>query len=137
MFVLVLVHTSPSVHVPLTLTHAWEQHHCRNCGKVVCGACSSQKVVIPGLDMQKAERVCSQCYDTISRERPAPGDARASPAAPAVVVPAPAAGTALASPDVQRGGARRGALRRVISTSFDDAPEAPPDSSSSSTASPC
>lgn len=88
----------------------------------MCGACSSQKVVIPGLDLQKAERVCSQCYDTISKELQAQGDGRTSPAAPAVVVPAPATNPTLASPDVARG-PRRGALRRVISTSFDDAPD--------------
>lgn len=97
------------------------QHHCRNCGKVVCGACSSQKVVIPGLDLQRAERVCSQCYDTISKELQAQGDARAGPA---VVVPAPAS-PVVASPDSARG-PRRGALRRVISTSFDDAPASSP-----------
>jgi len=41
------------------------RHHCRNCGKVVCGSCSSQKRVIPGLDLSKPERVCKFCYDLL------------------------------------------------------------------------
>ena len=42
------------------------RHHCRNCGKVVCGACSAQKRVIPGLDLATPERVCKFCYDLLA-----------------------------------------------------------------------
>lgn len=35
------------------------KHHCRNCGKVVCGACSNFKAV---LDRLRPERVCKVCY---------------------------------------------------------------------------
>lgn len=45
-----------------------EQHHCRNCGKVVCGMCSSQRRVIPGLDNSSPERVCKVCFDLINIE---------------------------------------------------------------------
>ena len=113
--------------IPTSPTHDLKQHHCRNCGKVVCGACSSQKVVIPGLDMQKAERVCSQCFDAISKELHAQGDAPASAATPPAVAAATTAASAPApaAPDAARAPSRR-ALRRVISTSFDDAPDTPP-----------
>lgn len=37
------------------------RHHCRQCGKIVCGKCSSRKKMIPGKDKKK--RVCDLCYD--------------------------------------------------------------------------
>ena len=52
----------------VTFTVFRRRHHCRNCGKVVCGACSAQRRVIPGLDMQQPERVCKFCYDLIGIE---------------------------------------------------------------------
>ena len=32
----------------------------------MCGACSAQRLVIPGLDLQKPERVCTTCYSKLS-----------------------------------------------------------------------
>lgn len=43
-----------------TLTN--RRHHCRNCGKVACGKCSSYKAV---LNKGVPERVCSQCHATL------------------------------------------------------------------------
>ena len=40
-----------------TLTN--RRHHCRNCGKCICGKCSKEKAI---LNMEKPERVCSMCY---------------------------------------------------------------------------
>uniref|UniRef100_A0A1I7T965 phosphatidylinositol-3,5-bisphosphate 3-phosphatase n=1 Tax=Caenorhabditis tropicalis TaxID=1561998 RepID=A0A1I7T965_9PELO len=41
------------------------QHHCRNCGKVVCEDCSKHRfaVVEEGQSVQK--RVCNRCYDSM------------------------------------------------------------------------
>jgi len=35
------------------------RHHCRNCGKCVCGKCSNVKAI---LNQQKPERVCTMCH---------------------------------------------------------------------------
>jgi len=42
------------------------RHHCRNCGKVVCGPCSSKKWVIPHVS-SKALRVCFSCFDELTK----------------------------------------------------------------------
>lgn len=44
------------------------KHHCRNCGKVVCGPCSAFKAV---LNQQKPERVCRVCHDKLGGSDPA------------------------------------------------------------------
>jgi len=36
------------------------QHHCRNCGQVVCNDCSKQKMTLPS--SAKPARVCDACY---------------------------------------------------------------------------
>ncbi|XP_062519706.1 uncharacterized protein LOC134194766 isoform X2 [Corticium candelabrum] len=50
------------------------KHHCRNCGKVVCGQCSSTKVDLllfqgqtPAPGTEKPERVCTDCYSIVSK----------------------------------------------------------------------
>lgn len=39
------------------------RHHCRSCGNVVCGDCSSRKLPLPG--WSDPQRVCVNCYFTI------------------------------------------------------------------------
>ena len=39
------------------------RHHCRNCGKVICGNCSTAKRIISNIDGAKPERVCDFCDD--------------------------------------------------------------------------
>ena len=39
------------------------QHHCRKCGSVVCGNCSSRKLNLPA-QSTKPLRVCDRCYDS-------------------------------------------------------------------------
>jgi FYVE zinc finger len=39
------------------------RHHCRNCGKVVCGACSKWKLKLPHVDAKKEVRVCTFCFE--------------------------------------------------------------------------
>merc|ERR1719198_1303802 len=43
------------------------RHHCRNCGKVCCGACSNVKAV---LNQDKPERVCNQCHAKLGGKTP-------------------------------------------------------------------
>lgn len=43
------------------------RHHCRNCGKVCCGACSNVKAV---LNQDKPERVCTQCHSKLGGKAP-------------------------------------------------------------------
>ncbi|XP_053948647.1 pleckstrin homology domain-containing family F member 1 homolog [Anastrepha ludens] len=42
------------------------RHHCRNCGAVVCGPCSSKKFLLPQ-QSSKPVRVCTACYDRLSK----------------------------------------------------------------------
>lgn len=44
------------------------QHHCRNCGAVVCGPCSSKKFLLPS-QSTKPVRVCLDCYDSLSQSK--------------------------------------------------------------------
>ncbi|ULU01379.1 hypothetical protein L3Y34_001609 [Caenorhabditis briggsae] len=46
------------------------QHHCRNCGRVVCEECSKQRfaVVEEGQSVQK--RVCDKCYESMHEPEP-------------------------------------------------------------------
>jgi len=39
------------------------RHHCRKCGSVVCGNCSSRKLNLPA-QSTKPLRVCDRCYDS-------------------------------------------------------------------------
>lgn len=42
------------------------RHHCRKCGAVVCGACSSRKYLLPS-QSSKPLRVCDSCYETLTK----------------------------------------------------------------------
>ncbi len=37
------------------------RHHCRKCGVLVCGKCSSYKMLVPNIDPKKPVRVCDEC----------------------------------------------------------------------------
>ncbi|XP_038053035.1 pleckstrin homology domain-containing family F member 2-like [Patiria miniata] len=41
------------------------RHHCRKCGKVVCGPCSAKKFLLPQQSV-KPQRVCNDCYEQLS-----------------------------------------------------------------------
>lgn len=43
-------------------TFFFRRHHCRNCGYIFCGDCTSQSIPIPGKGLMQAERVCQPCY---------------------------------------------------------------------------
>jgi len=38
------------------------QHHCRACGKVVCGACSAHAACLPAFGIVEPTRVCDACF---------------------------------------------------------------------------
>jgi hypothetical protein len=40
------------------------RHHCRQCGKVVCGGCSGNHQALPSRGYLVAVRVCDGCYDS-------------------------------------------------------------------------
>lgn len=44
----------------------FRRHHCRACGKVVCGACSDNKAPLPYLKFEAA-RVCDECFDALKK----------------------------------------------------------------------
>ncbi|KAH3708541.1 hypothetical protein DPMN_067994 [Dreissena polymorpha] len=43
-------------------TFVRRRHHCRNCGKIFCGKCSSTTVPLPQYGHQKPVRVCHRCF---------------------------------------------------------------------------
>ena len=43
------------------------QHHCRNCGKVVCSSHGSHKVELKDLGYSKSQRVCSACFKNLNK----------------------------------------------------------------------
>ena len=38
------------------------RHHCRQCGQLVCGACSSNKLLLPAIHASEPQRVCQTCF---------------------------------------------------------------------------
>lgn len=41
------------------------KHHCRNCGGIFCGACSSKKIAILRIQVMEPVRVCASCYSML------------------------------------------------------------------------
>nr|CAG4650551.1 EOG090X0FI9 [Sida crystallina] len=44
------------------------RHHCRKCGAVVCGPCSSKRYLLP-VQSSKPLRVCLTCYDVLTKAK--------------------------------------------------------------------
>ena len=44
------------------------RHHCRICGKVLCGECVTNKMIIPNISTTKPEKVCDHCYAEFSKQ---------------------------------------------------------------------
>jgi hypothetical protein len=65
----------------------FSRHHCRNCGRVVCGKCSEGKAAIPAFGFDDPVKVCTQCTGSIHQGNVAqeptqlPAEGGAAPAA--------------------------------------------------------
>ncbi|XP_078690511.1 hepatocyte growth factor-regulated tyrosine kinase substrate-like isoform X4 [Branchiostoma floridae x Branchiostoma belcheri] len=56
------------------------KHHCRACGQVFCGKCSSKNSIIPKFGIEKEVRVCDSCFEELNNvpgllSRPSAGKA--------------------------------------------------------------
>lgn len=43
------------------------KHHCRACGQVFCGACTTKSTTLPKYGIEKEVRVCDACYDQATK----------------------------------------------------------------------
>jgi len=46
------------------------KHHCRACGQVFCGQCSSKNSILPKFGIEKEVRVCEACYEKFNKPVP-------------------------------------------------------------------
>ncbi|XP_068119790.1 hepatocyte growth factor-regulated tyrosine kinase substrate isoform X6 [Hyperolius riggenbachi] len=53
------------------------KHHCRACGQIFCGKCSSKYSTIPKFGIEKEVRVCEPCYEQLNKK----GEGKAATAA--------------------------------------------------------
>ena len=42
------------------------KHHCRNCGGIFCGNCTTKQAIIPKFGIEKKVRVCDKCYSLLT-----------------------------------------------------------------------
>ena len=45
------------------------KHHCRQCGNIICSACSTHRIVIPELGFTEPVRVCDVCHNTSNNKK--------------------------------------------------------------------
>eukprot|EP00758_Cryptobia_borreli_P006349 Tbor_TRINITY_DN5132_c0_g1::TRINITY_DN5132_c0_g1_i1::g.26307::m.26307 len=41
----------------------FNRHHCRNCGRLVCGKCSDYKAIIPSIGYDNEVKICNSCAE--------------------------------------------------------------------------
>ncbi|MES1908427.1 MAG: hypothetical protein MHM6MM_001371 [Cercozoa sp. M6MM] len=57
-----------STHCPMCqskFTLVRRRHHCRRCGVLCCGKCSSRRALLVNIDAEKPVRVCDSCADAV------------------------------------------------------------------------
>uniref|UniRef100_A0A8C4GGU6 Hepatocyte growth factor-regulated tyrosine kinase substrate n=1 Tax=Dicentrarchus labrax TaxID=13489 RepID=A0A8C4GGU6_DICLA len=59
------------------------KHHCRACGQIFCGKCSSKYSTIPKFGIEKEVRVCEPCFELLNKK----AEGKAPPAGPAELPP--------------------------------------------------
>uniref|UniRef100_A0A667WWB0 Hepatocyte growth factor-regulated tyrosine kinase substrate n=1 Tax=Myripristis murdjan TaxID=586833 RepID=A0A667WWB0_9TELE len=47
------------------------KHHCRACGQIFCGKCSSKYSTIPKFGIEKEVRVCEPCFELLNKDEAA------------------------------------------------------------------
>uniref|UniRef100_A0A8C5A5A5 Hepatocyte growth factor-regulated tyrosine kinase substrate n=1 Tax=Gadus morhua TaxID=8049 RepID=A0A8C5A5A5_GADMO len=61
------------------------KHHCRACGQIFCGKCSSKYSTIPKFGIEKEVRVCEPCFEHLNKK--AEGGKASATAGPAELPP--------------------------------------------------
>ncbi|CAL8273804.1 unnamed protein product [Lota lota] len=56
------------------------KHHCRACGQIFCGKCSSKYSTIPKFGIEKEVRVCEPCFEHLNKKAEGKATASAGPA---------------------------------------------------------
>ncbi|CAL8303627.1 unnamed protein product [Merluccius merluccius] len=56
------------------------KHHCRACGQIFCGKCSSKYSTIPKFGIEKEVRVCEPCFEHLNKKAEGKATATAGPA---------------------------------------------------------
>uniref|UniRef100_A0A671MV33 Hepatocyte growth factor-regulated tyrosine kinase substrate n=1 Tax=Sinocyclocheilus anshuiensis TaxID=1608454 RepID=A0A671MV33_9TELE len=58
------------VRITVELLIGWMQrsHHCRACGQIFCGKCSSKYSTIPKFGIEKEVRVCEPCFELLNKK---------------------------------------------------------------------
>ncbi|XP_036409319.1 hepatocyte growth factor-regulated tyrosine kinase substrate [Megalops cyprinoides] len=59
------------------------KHHCRACGQIFCGKCSSKYSTIPKFGIEKEVRVCEPCFELLNKK----AEGKASSAGPGELPP--------------------------------------------------
>ncbi len=54
-------HSARCTRCQVEFTMLNRRHHCRKCGVLVCGKCSSHKMLVPNIDPRRPLRVCDEC----------------------------------------------------------------------------
>ena len=61
-------HSSQCTFCNTSFTMMRRRHHCRSCGSVVCGDCSTRRLRLTHVNEKKAVRVCDKCYANLKDE---------------------------------------------------------------------
>lgn len=95
------------------------RHHCRLCGRSVCGKHSNHFEILPDLGQEsEPQRLCDRCFGTLHRAKTVPSPPPAQATHPATALPRPRERTPSAS---SKGKGPRTPRRRAKSANIEDA----------------